>query len=201
MKNQKTKKNLLAFLGIILSLFLSLFTSCFKKTEIKINLKNQDNFYLDPEIIWDQKIRFLSETDSIDFSNPLNLSKKYILKVCQYYKILSSSNIDYDNKINKYIISEIELKEIVKNLFGIENFKFEDEKFFDKKNGFYFFDEYISFFDDKTYEKKEVSVLDDQRLKFKVVVTDNKTKLKHDEYYILKKDNKNNYYIASKESK
>ena len=118
----------------------------------------------------------------------------------QYYKILSNSNIEYDEEIKKYIISEIEIQDIVNNLFGIENFKFENKKYYNQENGLYEFDDYFTFFDDKEYDDKEINKLDDQRLEFKLTVKDSETNIKHTERYILKKDDNNKYYIASKES-
>lgn len=200
MKNLKylNKKNIFfVFFSFVLFCFIF---GCSKSSETELSLKTRTKTNLDSENIWEQKIRFLSETNSPNFSNTQNLKPKYILEVCQYYKVLSDSNIEYDNKIKKYIISEIEVKEIIKNLLGIEEFKFEDKDFYDKQNGLYFFDDYISFFDNKTYENKEIIVLDDQRIKFKLNVINNKTNLKYCESYILKKDDKNNYYIVSKET-
>ena len=192
-------KNLFKYflIGIII---LNIFTGCNNKPDInKITMNNESQQY-NVEKFWNEKIRFLCETGCKDFDNPTNLKKDYILDICQYYKILSNSNIEYDEEIKKYIISEIEIQDIVNNLFGIENFKFENKKYYNQENGLYEFDDYFTFFDDKEYDDKEINKLDDQRLEFKLTVKDSETNIKHIERYILKKDDNNKYYIASKES-
>lgn len=192
-------KNLFKYflIGIII---LNIFTGCNNKPDInKITMNNESQQY-NVEKFWNEKIRFLCETGCKDFDNPTNLKKDYILDICQYYKILSNSNIEYDEEIKKYIISEIEIQDIVNNLFGIENFKFENKKYYNQENGLYEFDDYFTFFDDKEYDDKEINKLDDQRLEFKLTVKDSETNIKHTERYILKKDDNNKYYIASKES-
>lgn len=197
--NIKKKNIWLVLIGSLL--ILSSFTSCESKISIgKMHPNKLDN-ELNTEKIWNEKVRFLCETDCKDFDNPSKLKKDYILEVCQYYKILSDSNIEYNDDIKKYIISEIEVKDIVKNLFGIDDFSYKDKNIYNPESGIYMFDDYIGFFDDEQYENEKLNRLDDQRMEFTVTVQNGATGLKHNETYILKKDEKkNNYYIATKKS-
>lgn len=196
------KKFFLLFFTLIVFIFT--LSACKIQNKTDLNQKTdqlEDN--LDAKKLWDKCIRFFCETDCDDFDNPLNLDKQQILEICQYYKILSSSNLEYDEELDKYIISEIEVSEIVRDLLGIENFKLTDNNFYDNDKGIYFFDEYIGFFDDEDYEDMSIIKLDDKRIEFIITVIDGKTKNKKEEHYILKKnENKqSDYYIVSKETK
>ncbi len=184
---------------IICCLVIILLSSCsHKKSTENEQFKQSEN--LNVEKIWNEKIRFLCETNCDDFDNPNNLKKDYILEVCKYYKMLSDTNIEYNGKIQKYIISEIEVKDIVNKLLGIDNFKFDDETVYDKAEGRYIFSEYESFFDDKIYENKTINKLDDERLEFKLNVSKNSLNNEHIEKYILKKNSTGDYYITAKSS-
>lgn len=183
-------------------LMLNIFTACCNKPKLNKIQVNKVTSDLNTEEIWNEKVRFLCETDCKDFDNPSELKKDYILKVCQYYKTLSDANIEYNDDIKKYIISEIEVKDIVRNLFGIDNFTYEDNDVYNEKLGIYMFDDYVGFFDDGTYKNKQVNKLDDQRIEFTVTVQNSTTGLKHNEKYILKKgENQSYYYIVAKNSK
>ena len=189
------------FCLIIFSVFLimSSFSACKKRDVDNTILKQEENSY-DVEQFWQKKIRYFCELDVPDFENPENLKPANMLEVCEYYKILSESNIEYNKDIKKYVISAIEVKEIIKQLLGIEDFKYDDDKYYDSENGLYVFENYIGFFDDETYENKEINQIDDQRLEFKITVIDGKTNQKRIERYVLKKDEDNDFYVASKET-
>ena len=192
-----------SLLGIFNVLILAMFlTGCdiIKKNNLKAKNNVTQEKEISAEKMWNERVRFLCETDCKDFDNPQNLKKEYILEVCQYYKILSSSNIEYDEKLRKYIISEIEIKEIVKELLGIDDFKFDDKDYYDENKGIYFFDDYMGFFDDEEYEDMDLKKIDDERMDFMITVIDGKTKNKRVEHYILKKREGEKYYIASKKT-
>ena len=209
-KESSKTKNKFCVLLVLIFVF-NIFTGCSSNTAYKNSTKQKQEL-ISADQIWDQKIKYLCKTDCKDFDNFGNLKKEYVLKVCQYYKTLSSTNIEYNESLKKYIIPSREVSEIVFDLFGTTDFKCDDEDCYDSKNGVYFFDDYLSCFDDEEYEYDQVIKLDDERLEFHVVVTDGQTGVKKKEKYILKKnkteieDSKNNknikdsYYVVSKQT-
>ncbi len=198
--NMRNNKKMSRFIYVFSILVLFVFTSCNGENSLHRERKLKKQEVVTADEIWEGKIRYLCQTDCKDFDNPHNLKKEYLLKVCQYYKTLSDSNIEYDESIKKYIISSREVSEIVYHLFGIYDFRYESEDCYDKDNGFYFFDDYIGFFDDEKYEYQELVKLDDERFEFNLSTTDGQNGSTKKEKYILKKDENNNYYVASKET-
>jgi len=191
MKNKKV-------IIIYILIFIFLLCGCNNQHINSTNVESDNKESLKSSDLWDKKVRFLAETYCKQFENPEQLNKEYLLKVCQYYKTLSISNLEYNEELKKYIITIDEVKDIVKNLFGIYDFEYTDSKYYDKYNGLYLFDDYPSLINDNVYTDFDITKIDDTRMQFTVAIKDTTTGVENTQVYILKKDNNtNDYFITS----
>ena len=64
----------------------------------------------------------LSDTKIPSFDNLQELEKEYVLNLARYLQSMSPEGFLYDEKKQKYIISEADVQYFAKDLLGIDSF-------------------------------------------------------------------------------
>ena len=178
----KTSKFCAAFICLSFLLFL---TSCStKKQTVWPDAKNKEKPYYNTEqyqpnnweadTLWPQKIKMLSDTKIPSFDNLQELEKEYVLNLARYLQAMSPEGFLYDDKKQKYVISEADVQYFAKDLLGIEAFSYKESDEYNEKDATYECTEYPSYgFVNRTYDNKRIEKLSDSIWKFSVDVKEN----------------------------
>ncbi|MGN1034315.1 MAG: hypothetical protein ACI4PK_01810 [Oscillospiraceae bacterium] len=129
------------------------------------------------DTLWSQKIKMLSDAKIPSFDNLQELEKKYVLNLARYLQSMSPEGLLYDDKKQKYVISEADVQYFAKNLLGIEAFSYKESDEYNEKDAIYECTEYPSYgFVNRVYENKRIEKLSDSIWKFSVDVKENNEK-------------------------
>lgn len=203
----KTPKFCMAFVCLSALLFL---TSCSTKKQTSWPVaKNKEKPYYNTEryqpknweadTLWSQKIKMLSDTKIPSFNNLLELEKEYVLNLTRYLQSMSPEGFLYDEKKQKYIISEADVQYFAKDLLGIDSFNYQESSEYNKKDATYECTEYPSYgFVNRTYENKKIEKLSDSIWQFSIDVKENNEKNQKPitEIYTVQ-DDANGYRLVS----
>lgn len=126
------------------------------------------------DTLWLQKIKMLSETKIPNFDNLFELDKEYVLNLARYLQSMSPEGFLYDEKKQKYIISEADVQYFAKDLLGIEKFSYKESDEYNEKDATYECAEYPSYsFVNRIYENKKIEKVSDSVWQFSVDVKEN----------------------------
>lgn len=203
----KTSKFCAAFICLSFLLFL---TSCSTKKQTawpdaKIKEKpyyNTEQYQpnnWEADTLWSQKIKVLSETKISSFDNLQELEKEYVLNLARYLQSMSPEGFLYDDKKQKYVISEADVQYFAKDLLGIEAFSYKESDEYNEKDATYECTEYPSYgFVNRVYENKKIEKLSDSIWKFSIDVKENNEKNQEPitEIYTVQ-DDANGYRLVS----
>lgn len=179
----KTSKFCATFICLSFLLFL---TSCSTKKQTswpdaKIKEKpyyNTEQYQpnnWEADTLWSQKIKMLSDTKIPSFDNLQELEKEYVLNLARYLQSMSPEGFLYDEKKQKYVISEADVQYFAKDLLGIDSFGYKESDEYNEKDATYECTEYPSYgFVNRTYDNKRIEKLSDSIWKFSVDVKENK---------------------------
>ena len=178
----KTPKFCMAFVCLSALLFL---TSCSTKKQtswpdVKIKEKpyyNTEQYQpnnWEADTLWSQKIKMLSDTKIPSFDNLQELKKEYVLNLARYLQSMSPEGFLYDDKKQKYVISEADVQYFAKDLLGIEAFSYKESDEYNEKDAIYECTEYPSYgFVNRAYENKKIEKLSNSIWQFSVDVKEN----------------------------